>query len=138
MATQRRSMRCVRHSRRDGHHIHPTTKALFWRVCDCRGEAAAAAMESSMDSLIMFCTRLMSAVLAGVISSSLGLAPPASATEGDAAERGAASVQLAQACGILGPYATIRRANEVAYEAGSVGYSTQVFHNGDGYYVRAC
>ena len=28
--------------------------------------------------------------------------------------------------------------NEVAYEAGSLGYSTQVFHNGDGYYVRAC
>jgi hypothetical protein len=43
-----------------------------------------------MDSLIMFRTRLMSAVLASVISSSLGLAPAASATEGDAAERGAA------------------------------------------------
>ena len=83
-------------------------------------------------------TRLVSAVLAGVISSSLGLASPASATEGDAVERGAESLQLAQACGTLGPYATIRRANEVAYEAGSLGYSTQVFHNGDGYYVRAC
>ena len=71
-----------------------------------------------MDSLIMFRTRRMSALLAGVISS--------------------ASLQLAQACGTLGPYATIRRANEVAYEAGSLGYSTQVFHNGDGYYVRAC
>jgi hypothetical protein len=85
-----------------------------------------------MDSLIMFRTRLMSAVLASVISSSLGLAPPASATEGDAAERGAAFLQLVQACGTLGPYATIRRANEVAYEAGRLGYSTQVFHNGDG------
>ena len=62
-----------------------------------------------MDSLIMFRTRLMSAVLVGVISSFLGLAPPASATEGDAAARGAASLQLAQACGTLGPYATIRR-----------------------------
>ena len=91
-----------------------------------------------MDRLIMFRTRLMSAVLVGVISSFLGLAPPASATEGDAAARGAASLQLAQACGTLGPYATIRRANEVAYEAGNLGYSTQVFHNGDGYYVRAC
>ena len=91
-----------------------------------------------MDRLIMFRTRLMSAVLAGVISVSLGPAPSASATEGDAAERGEASLQLAQACGTLGPYATIRRANEVAYEAGSLGYSTQVFHNGDGYYVRAC
>ena len=44
-----------------------------------------------MDSLIMFRTRLVSAALAAVISSSLGLAPPAGATEGDAAERGAAS-----------------------------------------------
>jgi hypothetical protein len=54
-----------------------------------------------MDSLIMFRTRLMSAVLASVISSSLGLAPAASATEGDAAERGAAFLQLVQACGTL-------------------------------------
>ena len=91
-----------------------------------------------MDRLIMFRTRLMSAVLASVISSFLGLAPPASATEGHSAERGAASLQLVQACGTLGPYATIRRANEVAYEAGRLGYNTQVFHNGDGYYVRAC
>ena len=91
-----------------------------------------------MDSLIMFRTRLMSAVLASVISSFLGLAPPASATEGLSAERGAASLQLVQACGTLGPYATIRRANEVAYQAGRLGYNTQVFHNGDGYYVRAC
>lgn len=52
--------------------------------------------------------------------------------------RPSAPVQLAQACGTYGPYATIRRANEAAYEAGSLGYSTQVFHNGDGYYVRAC
>ena len=66
------------------------------------------------------------------------LVPPASANEGDAAARGAVSLQLAQACGTLGPYATIRRANEIAYEAGGLGYSTQVFHNGDGYYVRAC
>jgi hypothetical protein len=91
-----------------------------------------------MDSLVTFRIRVVSVVLAGVISSSLGLAPPASATEGDAAERGGASFQLVQACGTLGPYATIRRANEVAYEASSLGYSTQVFHNGDGYYVRAC
>ena len=95
-------------------------------------------MESFMDSPIMFRARLGRAVLAGVIGSPLGLAPPASAMDGEMPERGAASVQLAQACGTLGPYATIRRANEVAYEAGSLGYSTQVFHNGDGYYVRAC
>ena len=91
-----------------------------------------------MDSPIMFRTRLMCAVIAGVIGSSLGLVLPVSATDVDAAERGAALVQLAQACGTLGPYATIRRANEVAYQAGDLGYSTQVFHNGDGYYVRAC
>ena len=91
-----------------------------------------------MDTLIVFRTRLMSVLLAGVISSSLGLALPASATDGDAAELGTAALQLVQACGTLGPYATIRRANEVAYEAGNLGYSTQVFHNGDGYYVRAC
>ena len=90
-----------------------------------------------MDSLIMCRAHLMSAVLASAIISSLGLALTASATESDATERGAA-LQLAQACGTLGPYATIRRANEVAYEAGNLGYSTQVSHNGDGYYVRAC
>ena len=95
-------------------------------------------MESFMDSPIMFRARLVCAVLAGVIGSSLGLTLPARATDSDAAERSVAPVQLAQACGTLGPYATIRRANEVAYEAGSLGYSTQVFHNGDGYYVRAC
>jgi len=91
-----------------------------------------------MESPIMFRTRLMSAVIAGVIGTSLALVFPAGATDIDAAERRAALVQLAQACGTLGPYATIRRANEVAYQADSLGYSTQVFHNGDGYYVRAC
>jgi hypothetical protein len=91
-----------------------------------------------MDNPIMFRTRLMSVLLASVIGSSLGLTLPARATDSDAAERSVAPVRLAQACGTYGPYATIRRANEVAYEAGSLGYSTQVFHNGDGYYVRAC
>ena len=69
--------------------------------------------------------------------SSFGHVLPAAAANGDA-ERGAGPVQLTQACGTYGPYATIRRANEVAYEAGNLGYSTAVFHNGDGYYVRAC
>jgi hypothetical protein len=94
-------------------------------------------MEGSMDNPIMFRTRLMSVLIASVIGSSFGHVLPASAADGDA-ERGAAPVQLTQACGTYGPYATIRRANEVAYEAGSFGYSTAVFHNGDGYYVRAC
>jgi hypothetical protein len=37
---------------------------------------------------------------------------------------------------IYGPYATIRRANEVAAEARSLGFSAVVYHNGDGYYVK--
>jgi len=41
-------------------------------------------------------------------------------------------------CRILGPFATMRRANEVASEARGYGYSALAFHNGDGYYVRAC
>ena len=53
---------------------------------------------------------------------------PASAMDGEAPERGTASVELAQACGTLGrtPY-TIPRANQVAYEAGSLGLSTRYF-----------
>ncbi|MBW6399717.1 hypothetical protein KPL78_17790 [Roseomonas sp. HJA6] len=41
-------------------------------------------------------------------------------------------------CQIAGPFATLRRANEVAAEARRRGYSAIAFHNGDGYYVRAC
>jgi len=88
-----------------------------------------------MDNPIVLRTRLMSVLIASVIGS-FGHVLPAAAN-GDA-ERGAGPVQLTQACGTYGPYATIRRANEVAYEAGNLGYSTAVFHNGDGYYVRAC
>ena len=91
-----------------------------------------------MDSLIMFRTRLMSAVLVGVISSFLDLRPQRARPRRRGCARGRRVRLAAQACGTLGPYATIRRANEIAYEAGSLGYSTQVFHNGDGYYVRAC
>jgi hypothetical protein len=48
-------------------------------------------------------------------------------------------VQLAQNdCRMFGPYATMRRANEVANEARSYGFSAVAFHNGDGYYVRVC
>ena len=45
---------------------------------------------------------------------------------------------ILQSCQMYGPYATIRRANEIAQEASGLGYSFQVFHNGDGYYVRVC
>jgi hypothetical protein len=37
---------------------------------------------------------------------------------------------------VYGPYATIRRANEVANEARSLGFSALAYHNGDGYYVK--
>ena len=37
---------------------------------------------------------------------------------------------------VFGPYATMRRANEVANYARSLGYSAVAFHNGNGYYVR--
>ena len=94
-------------------------------------------MEDSLDNPIMFRSRLMSVLIASVIGSSFGNVLPAGAADGNI-EGGAGPVQLTQACGTYGPYATIRRANEVAYEAGGLGYSTAVFHNGDGYYVRAC
>ena len=90
-----------------------------------------------MDNPIMFRSRLMSMLIASVIGSSFGNVLPAGAADGNT-EGGAGPVQLTQACGTYGPYATIRRANEVAYEAAGLGYSTAVFHNGDGYYVRAC
>jgi hypothetical protein len=38
--------------------------------------------------------------------------------------------------GTLGPFATIRRANEVAAQYRAQGHGVNVFHNGDGYYLR--
>jgi hypothetical protein len=50
-----------------------------------------------------------------------------------------ASVQWVQyGCQMFGPYATMRRANEMANQARGYGYSAVAFHNGDGYYVRVC
>ncbi len=46
--------------------------------------------------------------------------------------RGAGAGQLH-----LGPYATMRRANEVANEYRAQGFRAVAFHNGDGYYVNA-
>ncbi len=37
----------------------------------------------------------------------------------------------------LGPYATMRRASEVANEYRAQGFRAVAFHNGDGYYVNA-
>lgn len=49
----------------------------------------------------------------------------------------AGQVELARAqVAVFGPYATMRRANEVANYARSLGYSAVAFHNGNGYYVR--
>ncbi|MBX3605047.1 MAG: hypothetical protein KF788_07240 [Piscinibacter sp.] len=39
--------------------------------------------------------------------------------------------------GTYGPYATMRRANEVANDLRRRGLRAVTFHNGDGYYVRA-
>ena len=51
----------------------------------------------------------------------------------------AASDAFAQAnCSVYGPYATMRRANEVANYARRSGYFAVPYHNGDGYYVRVC
>jgi hypothetical protein len=79
---------------------------------------------------------LTSALAAILIGLSLG-AVPARAMHSQA---GADSntIRLAQGCQMLGPYATMRRANEVANVARVVGYSALPFHNGDGYYVRVC
>ena len=90
-----------------------------------------------MCNVSMIRVRVISVLAATVIGSSLGVIP-ARAADTDAGA-GAASVQLAQSeCTMLGPYATMGRANQVAAEARSYGYSAVAFHNGDGYYVRVC
>ena len=90
-----------------------------------------------MQKTILLRTRLTSALTAILIGSSLG-AVPARATHSEAGAN-SNTIRLAQAgCQMLGPYATMRRANEVANVARVVGYSALPFHNGDGYYVRVC
>ena len=86
---------------------------------------------------VMFRSRLISVVAASIFGSSVAITP-AMAAGGGAGADFAARVQLAQACSTYGPFATIRRANEVAGQARFMGFNTQVFHNGDGYYVRIC
>jgi hypothetical protein len=90
-----------------------------------------------MQNAIMIQGRVMSALSAILIGSSVG-ASPTGATGSESGER-STTVQLAQAeCQMFGPYATMGRANEVANMARGVGYSAMAFHNGDGYYVRVC
>jgi hypothetical protein len=75
-------------------------------------------------------------ILAALILATILMIVPAGAQEPIA---GGSSMPVATsrvAFGIYGPYATIRRANEVAYYYRSLGFSTLAYHNGDGYYVR--
>jgi hypothetical protein len=90
-----------------------------------------------MDSAIMLRTWLTPALLVTVICSFIA-GTPAGATD-NASRSEYSAVQLAQfGCRMFGPYATMGRANEVANEARSYGYTALAFHNGDGYYVRVC
>ena len=119
-------------------HMQQRAEVLSSESAASTFEAAATPMESSMHHPIKFHTRLISTLMAAVIGACLAIVLPAGATDSDAGQRSAAGVQLAQSCQMYGPYATIRRANEIAQEASGLGYSFQVFHNGDGYYVRVC
>ena len=78
---------------------------------------------------------LLSAVAVLTLGAFLS-AVPAHADLGKA-EQQSTPAELAQtAVMVYGPYATIRRANEVANEFRSLGFSALVYHNGDGYYVK--
>ena len=90
-----------------------------------------------MSNTITLRARVMSALAAAAMGS-LTAVSAAAATDSNPGTR-LKTVQLAQyGCQMFGPYATMRRANEVANEARSYGYSAAAFHNGDGYYVRVC
>jgi hypothetical protein len=55
-------------------------------------------------------------------------------TEAAQVEPWVTHMQVAQS-GVYGPYATMRRANEMANYFRSLGYEAIAYHNGDGYYV---
>jgi hypothetical protein len=65
---------------------------------------------------------------------------PATAKAAEADAGASADIQIAQAlCNTLGPYATIRRANEVANYFRGIGcWVNTPYHNGDGYYISGC
>lgn len=66
----------------------------------------------------------------------LGAAPPSTAAANAPPGLAETPTVVAQAqAGRYGPYATIRRANEVAAWFRQQGFSAVAFHNGDGYYV---
>jgi hypothetical protein len=79
-------------------------------------------------------SRVLAVLAIGAVSMPLG-ALPLSAADGSRRMRVDA---IQYECTILGPYATIRRANEVANAARIYGYSAVSYHNGDGWYVRVC
>ena len=77
--------------------------------------------------------QIMFVLAVGILGTILSAAPAHETSVGQSATQAASSPV---AFGTYGPYATIRRANEVANEFRSLGYSAIVFHDGDGYYVR--
>ena len=81
--------------------------------------------------------RIASALVSIMIGSAIA-AMPGAATGNDPGDRQASVQRVQFGCQMLGPYATMGRANEVANQARSYGYSANPFHNGDGYYVRIC
>lgn len=68
----------------------------------------------------------------------VALAPMAGGVPAGAALRASLVLPTQSGCEVAGPFATMRRANEVAAEARHRGYRAVAYHDGDGYYVRAC
>jgi hypothetical protein len=95
-------------------------------------------MESSMHNPIVLRVRPASTVVATAMASSLAIIVAATTPGHGASTSPLAAIELAQSCTTFGPYATMRRANEIVYQANGLGYSAMAFHNGDGYYVRVC
>jgi hypothetical protein len=78
---------------------------------------------------------LQSAVVALAVGAFLAIVP-VHADAGSVGQR-VTQAETAQAAAVIyGPFATMRRANEVANEFRSLGFSALAFHNGDGYYVK--
>jgi hypothetical protein len=66
----------------------------------------------------------------------IGALVPSAIPQAGAGEARQGDLAAPSPSGYFGPYATMRRANEVANYFRSLGYSAIAFHNGDGYYVR--
>jgi len=80
----------------------------------------------------------MAGIVAAIAVVSVVMGVPAASSAKEMGN-GRTAIQLAQfGCQMVGPFATMGRANEIAGQARSIGYSAVAFHNGDGYYVRVC